>query len=127
MVVLLFVALIALAGLVLDGGAKLAADQNAVALAQEAARAAATTVNASQAYASGEFVIDEPRAVAAAESYLKAAGYHQYTVTPEGPDAIAVSVRIEKPTRFLSLIGIDSYTCTGTAVASLLTGVTGGT
>ena len=39
MIVVLFVALIALAGIVVDGGAKLAAYENAEALAQEAARA----------------------------------------------------------------------------------------
>jgi hypothetical protein len=36
-------------------------------------------------------------------------------------------VTITEPTKFLSLIGIDSFTSTGTATASLLTGVTGGT
>ena len=57
MIVVLFVALIALAGLVVDGGAKLAAYQNAEALAQEAARAGATTVDTSEAYRAGTFVV----------------------------------------------------------------------
>src|SRR5580704_12238591 len=82
MIVVLFVALIALAGLVVDGGAKLAAYQNAEALAQEAARAGATTVHTPEAYRAGTFVVAPQQAEAAAISYLNSApdshisGYH---------------------------------------------------
>jgi Putative Tad-like Flp pilus-assembly len=126
MLVILFVALAALAGIVVDGGAKLAADENAVALAQEAARAGATTVDQSTAYSSGSFVVGEQQAIAAARGYLAGAGYGHYTVVPVGTRAIRVSVTITEPTRFLSLIGVDSFSCTGTATAALVTGVTGG-
>jgi Putative Tad-like Flp pilus-assembly len=127
MVVILFVALAALAGIVVDGSAKLEADQNAVALAQEAARAGATTVDESAAYSSGSFVVDQQQALDAARSYLISAGYRHYTAATDGTRAIRVSVTITEPTRFLSLIGVDSFTCTGTATASLVTGVTRGT
>jgi hypothetical protein len=127
MIVILFVALAGLAGIVVDGGAKLTADEQAVALAQEAARAGATTVNVSRAYSSGAFVVDEQQALAAARSYLIDAGHRQFTVSADGARAIQVSVTITEPTRFLSLIGVDSFTSTGTATASLVTGVTGGT
>src|SRR5215469_5341444 len=125
MVVVLFAALVALAGIVVDGGAKLTGDENAAAVAQEAARAGATSVDTSRAYATGAFVVDQQQAVAAARNYLSAAGYRQYTVAEDGAAAIRVTVRITKPTRFLSLIGIDSFTCSGAATASLVTGVTG--
>jgi Flp pilus assembly protein TadG len=125
MIVILFVALVALAGIVVDGGAKLAGDENAVAVAQEAARAGATSVDTSRAYASGRFVVNQQEAVAAARAYLAAAGYRRYAVVADGPDAIRVSVSISEPTRFLSLIGIDSVTCDGSAIASLVTSVTG--
>jgi hypothetical protein len=125
MLAILFVALVALAGIVVDGGAKLAADENAVALAQEAARAGAATVDESAAYSSGSFVVSQQQALAAARSYLIGAGYDRYSVTPEGSRAITVSVTITEPTRFLELIGVDSFTCAGTATASLVTGVTG--
>ena len=127
MLVVLFAALVALAGIVVDGGAKLTGDENAAAVAQEAARAGATTVDVSSAYSTGAFVVDEQGALAAARSYLAAAGYYRYTVSTVGDSAIEVSVTITEPTRFLSLIGIGSFTCTGTAIASLVTGVTGGT
>lgn len=125
MVAVLFVALVALAGLVVDGGAKLAGDENAAAAAQEAARAAAASVDAGSAYGSGTFTVNQAQADAAARAYLAAAGYSNYTVLPDGPDAIEVSVSLTEPTRFLSLISIDTFTCTGTATASLVTGVTG--
>lgn len=125
MVIVLFAALVALAGIVVDGGAKLAADENAAAVAQEAARAGATTVDASLAYATGTYAVDQQQAVTAARGYLSAAGYRRYTVVADGAEAIRVTVRITEPTRFLALIGVDSFTCTGTAIASLVTGVTG--
>jgi hypothetical protein len=127
MIVILFVALAALAGIVVDGSAKLEADQNAVALAQDAARAGATIVDESSAYASGSFVVDQQQALDAARSYLISAGYSHYTVAADGDRAIRVSVTITEPTRLLSLIGVDSFSCTGTATASLVTGVTRGT
>jgi hypothetical protein len=126
MIVILFVALAALAGIVVDGSAKLDSDQNAVALAQEAARAGATAVDESRAYSSGSFVVDQQQALDAARSYLISAGYGRYTVAADGTRAIQVSVTITEPTRFLSLIGVDSFTCTGTATASLVAGVTRG-
>jgi hypothetical protein len=125
MLVILFVALVALAGIVVDGGAKLTADENAVALAQEAARAGAMTVDQSAAYSSGSFVVSQQQALAAARSYLIGAGYDRYSVAADGSRAIRVSVTITQPTRFLSLIGVESFSCTGTATASLVTGVTG--
>ena len=125
MIVVLFAALAALAGIVVDGGAKLTGDENAAAVAQEAARAGATSVDTSRAYATGAFAVDEQQAVTAARDYLSAAGYRQFTVSADGTVAIRVTVGITEPTRFLSLIGIDSFTCTGTAIASLVTGVTG--
>jgi len=127
MIVVLFAVLVALAGVVVDGGAKLTADENAVSVAQEAARAGAAMVDRSSAYASGSFVIDQGRALEAAGRYLTEAGYDHFTLSADGSRAIRVSVTITEPTKFLSLVGIDSFTCTGTATASLVTGVTGGT
>ena len=125
MLVVLFAVLAALAGIVVDGGAQLIADENAVAVAQEAARAGAMTVDESAAYSSGSFVVSQQRALAAARSYLIRAGYHRFAVAPDGARSITVSVAVTEPTRFLSLIGVDSFTSTGTATASLMIGVTG--
>jgi hypothetical protein len=124
LIVILFPVLLALAGLVIDGGAKLREAENATALAQEAARAGAGMVNLSTAYATGRFTVDQPQAIAAAHSYLAAAGYPG-TAVPAGAGAIRVTVTITQPTTVLSIIGIRSMTSTGQATADLVTGVTG--
>ena len=125
MLAVLFVSLLAMAGIVIDGGAKLDAAQNAVAAAQEAARAGAGMVNRATAYSAGSFTVQRDQALAAARQYLTAAGYQDFTVAGVGADSIRVRVTVTEPTKFLSIIGIDSMTSTGSATASLLAGVTG--
>jgi Flp pilus assembly protein TadG len=124
MLLVMFVALLALAGIVIDGGAKLDQAENANAVAQEAARAGAGLVNQGQALATGQFTVDQAQALAAAQHYLTSAGY-QGTAVADGPDGIRVTVTVTAPTHVLSIIGIDSMTSTGSAVASLVTRVTG--
>ncbi len=120
----LMVSLLALAGLVIDGGRKLNESATATAIAQEAARAGAGMVDQAAAYRSGTFRVNPAQAVAAAHAYLASAGYHG-TVSVTGADQIRVTVTVTRPTLLLSLIGVDSMTSTGTAVASLVSGVTG--
>jgi Flp pilus assembly protein TadG len=120
----LMVALLALAGLVIDGGRKLNQSASAYAIAQEAARAGAGMVDRSAAYRSGIFRVDEGQALAAARAYLASAGYTG-SVGADGTQQIRVTVTVTGRTLVLSLIGIDTMTSTGSAVASLVTGVTG--
>jgi Flp pilus assembly protein TadG len=120
----LMVALLALAGLVIDGGRKLNQSANAYAIAEEAARAGAGMVDRSAAYRSGAFVVDEGEALAAARAYLASTG-DLGSVSADGPRRIKATVTITGRTLVLSLIGIDTMTSTGSAVASLVTGVTG--
>jgi Flp pilus assembly protein TadG len=125
MLAVLFVALLALAGVVIDGGAKLTAAENAAAVAQEAARAGAGLVNQATAHASGSFVVDQDQAIAAADGYLSSAGYAGQAAPGPGTDEINVTVHVSQPTKVLSIIGIDSITATGQATANLVSGVTG--
>ena len=124
MLLVMFVALLALAGIVIDGGAKLDQAENANAIAQEAARAGAGMVNQSKALATGSFTVDQAQALTAALRYLAHRGY-RCCAEADGPDAIRVSVTVTAPTRVLSIIGIDTMRSTGSATASLATGVTG--
>jgi Flp pilus assembly protein TadG len=125
MLIIMFVALLALAGLVVDGGAKLNAASTAASAAQEAARAGAGQVSRPTAYSSGKFVVSPALAVNAAERYLNAAGYHDYVVQPVGTREIRVTVTVVQPTKILPLIHIDSFTVTESATATLVAGVTG--
>ncbi len=124
MLAVLFVALLAMAGIVVDGGAKLDEAEYAAAVAQEAARAGAGMVNQQRAYSSGSFAIDRGQALEAARQYIAAAGAHG-TVEMAGADSISVTVTITEPTRMLSIIGINTITSTGSATAALAAGVTG--
>lgn len=127
-VVIMFIALLAFAGLVVDAGTKLDDYQNAATYAQEAARAGADQVDLSKVYSSSTIVIDPAEAVSAAQAYLAslpdATGVFG-TVTPVGNSAIRVTVTVTSPTKILSIIGIGSVSATSTATATLLSGVTG--
>jgi hypothetical protein len=104
-------------GLVVDGGAKATAGNRADATAQEAARAgvqAGSTVD-------GGGTVDVARGVAAAQSYLSAAG-EAGSVSTQGADGIHVSVTITEPTTVLSMIGIGSVSSTGSADARIIYG-----
>ncbi|HBW20225.1 MAG TPA: hypothetical protein DEH11_15055 [Actinobacteria bacterium] len=125
MLAVLFVSLLALFGLVIDGGAQLTDAENAAAVAQEAARAGAGMINQGAAYSSGAFIVDQAQAQAAAQQYLANAGDSGSVTFPSGQHLIQVTVTITEPTRVLSLIGIDSLSATETATAELVTGVTG--
>jgi hypothetical protein len=124
MLAVLMVSLLALAGLVIDGGRKLNEAEKAYALAEEAARAGAGHVDRSVAYGSGAIQVDQAQAIAAAQAYIATTG-DTGSVSAVGVDRIQVTVTITAPTYVLSLIGIDTMTSTGTAVASLVSGVTG--
>lgn len=117
----LAVALLVMAGLVVDGTGKLRAAQQADAIAEEAARAGADSLNTAALRAGGPVTVDPQAAISAAQAYLNSAGVHG-TVSQPGPTLISVTVTISRPTAILDLIGIDSWTVTGNATANLETG-----
>jgi hypothetical protein len=123
-VVVFFVALLATAGLVIDGGAKLRAARQASAIAEEAARAGAGHIDRNRAYSQGgHFIVDRNAAVAAARNLTDSdtAG----VVTVVGAQKIRVTVSVRKPTLLLSAIGIGDVSVTKTATADLLQGIEG--
>lgn len=119
------IALLAVIAFVVDAGEKLQAGQQAQALAQEAARAAADEVNTSAAYAgSGPLTINPAQAVAAAEQYLSQSG-HTGTVIVTGNTTVQVTVTVTNPAAFTAILGISTVSSTETATATLTQGVTG--
>ena len=124
-VVVIMVALLAVAGLVYDGGRALAAKTTAIDIAQEAARAGAQQVNLAAFRATGQVVLDAAAAQAAAQAYLAGTGTGDTaTVTVTG-DTVTVAVSSVQPTVFLGLIGIRSLHVIGTATATAESGITG--
>lgn len=122
-VAILFLALLAAAGLVVDGGTKIRAARQASSIAEEAARAGAGQIDQNRAYArGGRFVVDRTAAVGAARAYLANSG-NSGTVSVINGQRIRVTVTVSKPTTLLSLIGIGKISVTKTATADLLQGI----
>lgn len=122
MTAVLVLALLAVAGLVVDGTGQLRAGQQATAAAQQAARAGAEALDAAGLRAGGPITVDPVAAAATVRGYLAAAGYAG-AVTVTGPTTLRVTITVHRPTVLLGLIGIHSYTATGTATADLEHGV----
>lgn len=122
-VVLLAVPLVAVAGLVADGGGVLAAHQQAISTASEAARAGAQAVDQSVLRSTGTVVLNKPQARAEALSYLTAAG--QTGTVSVGADSVTVTVRMRHNLAVLSALGVGPVMVSGTATATAVQGVGG--
>jgi hypothetical protein len=115
-VVVFTLALLAMAGLVLDGGLTLAAKVRAIDGAQAAARAGAQAIDIPLYRATGHITLDATQAVADAERYLAGAG-QTGTVAVTG-DEVTVTVRLTQPTQILSIVGVDTLAVSGTGSAT---------
>ena len=115
-VVIFTLALLAMAGLVLDGGLALAAKIHAIDDAQAAARAGAQAIDIPLYRSTGTITLDPAQAVADAQGFLTAAREHG-TVTVAG-ETVSVTVTITQPTQILSIVGVDQLTVTGTGSAT---------
>ncbi len=122
-VALVLVALVALAGLVVDGGAAMSAHQAAADEAEQAARAGAGALSV-DALRSGSLVIDPEAAVESAEAFMSAAGHPGVAVVSAG--AVNVSIHYRIPSSVLGIVGISSLPVSATATAVDVRGVTVG-
>ncbi len=114
------VSLLMVSALVVDGGAYLAAQRSAIDLAEQAARQGADQVS-QQSLRSGVVALSAPRAVAAAEAYLDAAG-HPGTAWVSG-QTVHVSVAYTKPADLLGLVGLRRLDIRATASAQEVHGI----
>ena len=119
-VALLLVAMFALMGLVLDGGAALSAQQAAIDEAEQAARAGAGALSV-DALRAGSIQIDPRAAVAAAEAFTVAAG-HAGTATVSG-GVVRVEIHYRIRTDILSMVGIMTLPVSAVATAVDIAGV----
>lgn len=119
--VVITAALLAMAGLVIDGGYALAARQEAGTVAEQAARAGADAISRDSLQTGGPVRVDPAAATAAVHRYLEAQG-HDGEASVNG-DAVTVTVRITRTTAILSAVGIDSLSATASATAYGLTGI----
>lgn len=120
-VVTLLVAILALAGLTLDGGLALAAKVRAGGQAEAAARAGAQALDLGTYRATGAVRLVPAQAAANARNYLATAGATG-TVTVTG-DTVTVTVTATHPTQLLGLVGIRALSVHGSASAHPQRGV----
>jgi hypothetical protein len=111
----LVLAVIAFAGLVLDGGLAVSAKVQSISTAQSAARAGADQLDLQALRATGQLRLDPARAQATARDWLARAGATG-TVTAT-TDTVTVTVTARSRTQLLHLIGVVDIPVTGTAAA----------
>ena len=116
------VALIAMAGLVFDGGNIVAAHRQADDEASGAARAAVQELSPTDLFGTGTVVVDAARARAAAAAYLAPTG-HDGVVDVQG-DRVQVTVSFREPLQILGIVGIRSASIRGEGSAHAVRGVT---
>jgi Flp pilus assembly protein TadG len=121
---LLTVALLAMAGLVIDGGAAIAARERAADLAEQAARAGADAlVPASLRGPSPASIQVDPAAARAAAERVLSLGGATGELTINGRD-VTVTAHVPRRALILSAVGINDLTGSATATATVLHGTT---
>jgi Flp pilus assembly protein TadG len=114
-VVCLVVVFVACAALVVDGGRFVAARSDAADAAENAARAGAQELTDLR---TGSFVIDPPRAVARATSFLASAGFRGSAVADT--QRVTVTVNATVTPQMLGLFGVGARSFSVTRSASPL-------
>jgi len=123
-VVGLIVALMVLAGLVVDGGRAVNGRAAAADDAEQAARAGANQIDDAVLRSSGAIVIAPAAARQAAADFLASRGYSRGEVSVTVQDqSVTVSVSDDVDTALLSLINVNSFHVTGSATARAAVGI----
>jgi Flp pilus assembly protein TadG len=122
---LIFFALFAIGGLVIDGGLALAAKRRAMNEAQAAARAGANQIDEDSYRRNGSVVIDRGKAEAAARQYLVATHHERGATVDFSPDntTVNVSVTFTQPMTILGIGNIRSLSISGNGSARNAHGV----
>ena len=105
------IAILALAGLALDGGLALTAKARATSQAESAARAGAQALDLAAYRATGTLRILPTQAVMEAQRFLAVAGASG--AASATPSTVTVTITATRPTQLLSLLGIPSLTVHG--------------
>lgn len=126
-VVVITVGLLAMAGLVIDGGNAIAAREQATDAAQQASRAGADALSPDSLRGSPTGLTASPAAAqAAANRVLAAAGVTGTVTVAVAGDSVTVTVVVHKSTTILSAVGVTDISGTATATATALHGTTTG-
>lgn len=122
LVAILMVGLVAVVGLVTDGGLVFSQRRDLQNVADAAALAGAMQIDEDAYRASGKVALDERAAYEAAVEYLDAEGDLTYSVVVR-PTRVEVAVLRQASTGFLGVIGIEGVEITARAAAEPRHGV----
>jgi Flp pilus assembly protein TadG len=122
LVAILMVGLVAVVGLVTDGGLVFSQRRDLQNVADAAALAGAMQIDQDAYRVSGAVALDEPAARQAAEEYLGAEANLTYSVLVQ-PARVEVSVSRQASTGFLKVIGINGFEISANASAEPRHGV----
>lgn len=115
-VMLLAVALLAMAGLVIDGGYAMAGNRRLSQQAQQAARVGADTLDQNSLRDGGIVTVQRPQAIAAAQAYLARIGAPRGSISVEG-GTVTVRLSGRTKTAIMSAVGVSSLPIGGHASA----------
>jgi Flp pilus assembly protein TadG len=114
--------LIAIIGLGADNSRHSLAQDHALNVAREAARAGGQAIDASVAIPGGTKQVDVAKAIAAANDYLATAGVTGVISVAPDRQHLAVTVTITEHTVLLQIVGITTFTVQATSTAELVVG-----
>ena len=115
------VALLAVSGLVVDGGRYLAQQQSALTEAEQAARIGADQLSVTE-LRMGSVVLNSGRAIASAEEYMAQSG-HPGVASVVGDQVIAQVSDYTIPTYVLGVIGVSHFEVGAKSSAQTVTGI----
>jgi Flp pilus assembly protein TadG len=122
-VVVFAIALVALAGLVFDGGVVMAAKRRALNEAQAAARAGAQALDVDRYRLDGTYTLDTQKARNLAMAYLVQTGHTTGATVNVSGTQVDVSVQWDETTNMLAVAGIKSVHVDGSGSARNARGV----
>jgi Flp pilus assembly protein TadG len=118
-------AMIVLVGLAVDLSGQVYAQQHATNVAAQAARAAGQQVDQTQAIHGTAARAETTRSVAAARAYLASSGLEGTVTVTDGGSTVRVTTRSTYRTKFLSIIGIQSFQVAGSSDSEVVRAVNG--
>lgn len=114
------IALLACAGLVIDGGTALNARMKLADDTEQAARAGAQQIDLTGLRTGGSITLDQSSAQTRAAQHIAKLGYQNAGVSVAG-NAVTVRATDTVETKLLSLIGIGSFSVSASATADAVT------
>lgn len=115
-VVLIAVALLSMAGLVIDGGYAMASNRRLTGQAEQAARIGADALDQDSLRDGGTPQVARDKAIAAAQNYLSSVGAPRGQITIK-QDTVKVTLASHSKTAILSAVGVTQLATGGSASA----------